>query len=298
MVGTFSINNLLSIALFDAALKDMPPQQKGFYLCENQSWERALIHAWQKHGHGQLIAVPHSTVRFWDLRYFSDPRAFHSAKSDSMPRPHLTALNGKAAIQAYIKVGYPSDELIECEALRFEYLYNWRSRNTSTKQAGAAMRLLVLGEYSAVGTRKLLQLLEATVVQVPNMAITIKPHPGNVVMASDYPVLSPSVTKEPLEHILNDFDVVYSGNMTSAAVDVYLAGLPLIVMLDESELNFSPLRGKSDVHFVSSPAELAIELAQAIRQATIPRAKDEFFFLDPEYPRWKVLLQAGSDQGR
>lgn len=291
LVGTFSINNLLSLALFDAALKDMPPQQKGFYLCENQSWERALIHAWQKHGHGQLIAVPHSTVRFWDLRYFSDPRAVHSAKPYSMPQPHLTALNGKAAIQAYIKAGYPADALVECEALRFGYLHDLRSRNTSTKPAGGAMRLLVLGEYSAAGTRKLLELLEAAVGQVPAMAITIKPHPGHAVVATDYPLLSLSLTDEPLENILNDFDVVYSGNMTSAAVDVYLAGLPLVVMLDESELNFSPLRGKSDVHFVSTPDDLAVELQAATRQGATPGAQDEFFFLDPEYPRWKELLQ-------
>ena len=294
LVGTFSINNLLSIALFDAALKDMPPQQKGVYLCENQSWERALIHAWQKHGHGQLIAVPHSTVRFWDLRYFSDPRAFQSGKPYPMPRPHLTALNGQAAIQAYIKAGYPSDAVKECEALRFEYLYNLPARNTSPKPAGAAMRLLVLGEYAAAGTRKLLQLLEATVAQIPTMAITIKPHPGNVVVAADHPLLSLSVNTEPLENILNDFDVVYSGNMTSAAVDVYLAGLPLVVMLDETELNFSPLRGKSDVYFVSTPDELAFELLAATHQKVRPGVQDEFFFLDPEYPRWKQLLELPS----
>jgi surface carbohydrate biosynthesis protein (TIGR04326 family) len=294
MVGTFSINNLLSIALFDAALKDMPPQKKGFYLCENQSWERGLIHAWQKHGHGQLIAVPHSTVRFWDLRYFSGPRAFQSAKPYSMPRPHLTALNGKAAVQAYIKAGYPPDALMECEALRFEYLYGQQARRTSTKPAGAEMRLLVLGEYSAVGTGKLLQLLEATVAQIPTMVITIKPHPGNIVIAADYPLLSLSVNTEPLEKVLNDYDVVYSGNMTSAAVDVYLAGLPLVVMLDESELNFSPLRGKSDVHFVSTPGELASELLAASHQKARPGAQDEFFFLDPEYPRWKQLLELPS----
>ncbi|KAL0630300.1 hypothetical protein Q9L58_010853, partial [Maublancomyces gigas] len=42
LVGTFAINNLWSIELFDAALKDIPREKQGFYLCENQSWERAL----------------------------------------------------------------------------------------------------------------------------------------------------------------------------------------------------------------------------------------------------------------
>lgn len=290
MVGTFSINNLLSIALFDAALKDIPPQQKGFYLCENQSWERAFIHAWHKYGHGQLIAVPHSTVRFWDMRYFSDLRTFQSAKPYSMPMPHLTALNGQAAVQAYCRAGYPSEAIVECEALRFEYLYKLRSRSKSLRPAGAVMRLLVLGEYSAAGTHKLLQLLETAVAQMPPMVITIKPHPSNVISATDHPLLNFSVDTEPLENILSDFDVVYSGNMTSAAVDAYLAGLPLVVMLDETELNFSPLRGKSDVHFVSTPEELASELLAATHREGTRGVQDEFFFLDPEYPRWKQLV--------
>ncbi len=38
-------------------------------------------------------------------------------------------------------------------------------------------------------------------------------------------------------------DTAYSSNMTSAAVDACLIGLP-VVMLGEMELNFSPLRGQ------------------------------------------------------
>ena len=78
MRGSAAVINLLWIELFDQALRDAPRQDKGFYLCENQGWERAFIHAWRKHGHGELIAVPHATVRFWDLRYFADPRTVRS----------------------------------------------------------------------------------------------------------------------------------------------------------------------------------------------------------------------------
>src|SRR6266513_2814318 len=86
MRGPAAVNNLLMIELFDEVLRSMPHQATGLYLCENQGWERAMIHAWRKHRHGRLIAVAHSTIRFWDLRYFTDPRTLHSEESHRIPR--------------------------------------------------------------------------------------------------------------------------------------------------------------------------------------------------------------------
>jgi surface carbohydrate biosynthesis protein (TIGR04326 family) len=112
MRGPVAILNLLWIELFDEALHDLPHQKKGLYLYENQGWERALIHAWRKHGHGQLIAVAHgSNRRFWDLRYFTDSRTVRSSGPRSMPQPDLVALNGKTAIQDYLGLDYPKRPL-------------------------------------------------------------------------------------------------------------------------------------------------------------------------------------------
>ena len=113
--------NLLWIERFDRALRDAPHQVKGFYLCENQGWERAFIHAWRKHGHGELTAVPHSTVRFWDLRYFADPRTVQSFGAARLPQADRVALNGPAAIEAYLDAGFPKEIIRECEALRFAH---------------------------------------------------------------------------------------------------------------------------------------------------------------------------------
>ena len=81
--------------------------------------------------------------------------------------------------------------------------------------------------------------------------------------------------------------------MTSAAVDAYLAGLPVVVMLDETELNFSPLRGQPGVRFVGTPEELADAL-QAGHGATAYPDRKDFFFLDPALPRWRRLLSIAS----
>ena len=112
-----------------------------------------------------------------------------------------------------------------------------------------------------------------------------------MVNAADYPSLHLQVVRNALGEILHDFDVAYSSNLTSAAVDAYLAGLPVVVMLEETELNLSPLRGQPGVRFVSTPQELAEALqATGQRSASIPDC-NEFFFLDPELPRWQKVLR-------
>ena len=72
-----------------------------------------------------------------------------------------------------------------------------------------------------------------------------------------------------LDDILNDYDIAYAGNSTSASVDAYLKGMRVIVILDEFQLNVSPLRSRENVNFVSTPNQLAKALsypAESIRQ--------------------------------
>lgn len=288
--GPVSIDNLFWMELFHAALNDIPHQKKGFYLYENQAWERALIHAWRKNGHGRLTAVAHSTVRFWDLRYFTEPRTIRSPDPYSMPQADLVALNGKAAIDAYLSVGYPQETIVECEALRYGFLNDLRTGRRSGETKGNPVSVLILGDFLPSGTIKMLQLLEAAVphLSVP-VTYTVKPHPNYPVKSEDYPSLHLNVVIDPLEKILRDFDIVYSGGITSAALDVFLAGLPVVAILDETKLNFSPLRGQPGTRFVSTPEELA-EALMTVRQYHPRPDVNNFFFLDPELPKWSRLL--------
>ena len=288
--GTPAVVNLLWIELFDVAMQDIPRQEKGLYLFESQAWERALIHAWHKHGHGELIAVAHSTVRFWDLRYYKDPRIIKSREPQSMPQPDITLVNGQAAFDSFLSEDYPKEKLIKCEALRYEYLYN----QNAEKDDSDAVEVLILGDYMPSGTHRLLRLLEACQKNLPNnINYTLKPHPSNPVKLSEYSLLNLSITNKSLSSIISDYDIAYSSNMTSASVDAYLVGLPIIIMLDAYELNFSPLRGYSGVSFVSTSDELLIALSglgsmDGSENLTVKRK--DYFYLDPELPRWKELF--------
>jgi len=290
MRGAAAVISLLWIELFDRALGDAPRQDKGFYLCENQGWERAFIHAWRKHGHGELIAVPHATVRFWDLRYFADPRTLRSVRASQVPQPDCVALNGPAAVSAYLSVDFPRDSIRECEALRYTHA-NPGNGPTGPASPGDTLRVLILTDLLPASTNSMLTLLEAASSKLPlDATYTVKPHPYFMIDPAEFESLRLNVTTEPLEKILPDFAVAYSANMTSAALDAYLAGLEVIVMLDGTQLNLSPLRGQSGVTFVSTPEELAAALDR-VREHPEARAKNsDYFFLDPELPRWSRLL--------
>jgi len=289
--GPTAIMNLLWAELFDVALHSLPKQHLGFYLCENQGWERALIHAWRRHGHGRLIGVAHSTVRFWDLRYFKDPRTLRSRAMPSLPQPDLIALNDSAAVRAYLEAGYARETIVECEALRYGYLTRLRALPRITHTGGSNLKVLILGDYWQTSTHRMLELLQRAVPHLSRpVSFTLKPHPNCPVRAQDFPSLRLEVVANPLAEILNDFDVAFSSNLTSAGADAYVAGLPVVVMLEPDDLNFSPLRGQPGVHFVGQPEELAAALQAPGTHSAESDDMPQIFFLDPELPRWKGLL--------
>ena len=96
----------------------------------------------------------------------------------------------------------------------------------------------------------------------------------------------------PLSALVGDFDVAYSSNGTSAGVDVLLAGLPVIVWLDDQDLNLSDLRGWPDVRFVGESTDLVDALRAVADGGVGSSASTEFFTLDAELPRWRRLLEA------
>jgi surface carbohydrate biosynthesis protein (TIGR04326 family) len=291
MRGPAALINLLWIEVFDRALRDAPRQDKGFYLCENQAWERAFIHAWRKHGHGELTAVPHATIRFWDLRYFADPRTVQSFDVAQMPQPDQVALNGPAAVGAFLNAGFPKEKIRECEALRYAHIQSSYQPRRSTSHDGETSRLLILTDYLPASSVSMLKLLDAASDHIGVEATyTVKPHPHLMIDPANFQRLHLNVTTEPLEKVLPNFEVAYVANMTSAALDAYLAGLQVIVMLDDTQLNVSPLRGQTGVTFVSTPRELAAALDRAHEQPEARATNTDFFFLDPELPRWSRLL--------
>jgi surface carbohydrate biosynthesis protein (TIGR04326 family) len=292
LIGIAAMSNLLYLNLFEAAMRMLPKQEIGVYLKENQGWESGLLQAWKASGHGEIIGSAHSTVRYWDLRYFFDSRSYNTGNINPMPMPTKVAVNGDASFQAFSEGGYPSEDTIGVEALRYLYLigiHDKQPREHSITKQGT--RLLVLGDFTTRNTRVQMHMLENVWALLPaGTEITVKPHPACPIDPYEYPNMTFTLTTEPLAKLLPEYHIAYVSAATSAAVDAYCSGIPVISVLDTSALNQSPLRGRKDVQFVSTCEELARSLEKMQSLMCKPVQGKDFFYLDNDLPRWKAIF--------
>ncbi len=292
LAGTAAVSNCVWYVLFDAALADLPRQKRGLYLYEGQGWEAAFLHAWRKHGHGEIIAVPHSSTPFWYLNIYDDPRCVSPTGPCRKPLPDRWALNGPMAWDSFIGAGYPPDRLAPVEALRYQYLLSAASTAPTSRQSitSVPLHLLVLGDFTRDQTARMLaQLAQASSMVEGGLQVTIKLHPSCHLDDGDVGGLRCEFTTRPLSEILSGFDVAFASNTTSAGLDALLSGLPLVVFLDDDVMNHSPLRGVDGVSFVGSATELAAAL-QVVASTHAGAASAKFFWLDAGLPRWNALL--------
>lgn len=290
--GPSSINSILNFNLLKEAVGLLPTQRAGVYLYEQQAWELALIYSWKSEGHGLLIGAQHTTMLDWNLRNFHDPRSYERLSNNDLPMPDILAVNGPAAMETAIENGYPECRLFEVEALRYLYLED-SLKETKGFQINKTGRpcLLVLGDYLEANTRNQMDLLVRTLVSFPaDIQIIVKPHPAFMIDPKDYLEIDIEVSSNPLIELFRLCDFAYSSPVTSAAVDAYCFGVPVITALDPDALNLSPLRNCKDVCFVSTSEQLSEALNSITSRDVGFYEKKEFFRLDSGLPRWKELL--------
>jgi surface carbohydrate biosynthesis protein (TIGR04326 family) len=287
--GISLLENILQLNLFESALSHLPKQNYGVYIFEQQPWELALISTWKAHSHNDLIGMQHSSVLFWDLRYFQDPRTYRSMKNLGFPMPDKIAVNGSTAKQTLVDSGYPISELESSEALRYMYLEKQVKRHIySTSKEN--LKILVLGDYEIEKTLFQIDLLEKSLeILTFTPKIILKPHPACQIQKYDNKIME--ITKNTLSELLFEVDVVFTSAATTGAIDAYCVGLPVISILDPLTLNLSPLRGVPGVQYVNTPQQLAAAIKFLCENHQSPTDSANYFTLDSNLPRWRTLLQ-------
>lgn len=289
--GYEAMINCVRFHRLESILQRLPKQQIGFYLIENQPWEMALIHLWRKHGHGQLVGVAHSTVRFWDLRLMSDPHRFLDDAKNTMPRPNLVAINGPLARASLVAAGYPENELVDVEALMYQHLAN--APTIDRHKPGKSTKpttILVATDFLDSATRTQMKLLNEFLqsTESKNVRVLLKPHWSQTFkdLHSSIEVVS---GKQDLATYFDQCDVLYCSAITSAVIDGVCAGVPVIQCLDPQSFNLSPLRGRAEIQVVRTTDELKDALNNL--GDTPPFIEPSTLFnLDSQIPRWKALI--------
>lgn len=289
--GPSLIQNLLTLNLFDSAMAVLPEQSFGIYLFEQQPWEMALISAWKRSGHMKLVGVQHSAMLYWDLRYFHDVRSYENIGDLSLPIPDMFATNGALAMKMCQDWNYPPSKLIEVEALRYLDLIPTQPLSSPSRTPKHPFRLLVLGDYLQANTDLQMELLEGAIPFLPKgIEIMVKPHPNCPISSEWFKINGLSINAVPIAELIRECDIAFTSAATSAALDAYCLGLPVITFENLNELNLSPLRGVKGVSFVNTSSELASKVVELMSSQTQNSFSIDIFTLDSTLTRWKKLL--------
>lgn len=280
--------NLIRFRLFEEIFSNLPKQKMGFYIQENQPWEIILAYNWKQAGHGKLIGVPHTTVRFWDLRYFYDSRTYKKSENGAIPLPDLVAVNGPVAMQMYTKWGYPEKKLVEVEALRFLNITDVKPGLGIPR--GNRKRIVICGDFLATTNHKILSCVSNAIKLISiDIELVFKPHPAYLFNFDEYPINIKS-DERPLRDVLLDCDLAITSSITSSAVDAYTLGIPVVQLLDGNFFNMTALRDIEGVTFVSNEKQMA-EAIGAIDTNRNSLLKP-YFNLDANLPLWSALLKS------
>jgi surface carbohydrate biosynthesis protein (TIGR04326 family) len=281
------MQNLVWIELLDKIFEEIPQQNLGFYLQENQGWEIAFIHAWKIHNHGKLIGVAHSTVRYWDIRYFD----YTSKKQCKIvkPQPDYTAINGLHALGCYKEANQKTDHLIKVEALRYLYLNKEIFRDKQDNNIHRKKKILVLGDIQRDLTISMVSALGLADISSQEFEFIFKSHPANIIEDIYLEGFKPKKTDQHLERLFEIVDIVITSQATSSGLEAYIYNIPVITFLNHSELNLSALRGMENAIFANSPDSLshAIKGSQWSKNNS---DTDKIFWLDKNLEGWKKLL--------
>jgi surface carbohydrate biosynthesis protein (TIGR04326 family) len=292
LFGKTAMLNCLWLNIFEESLGRMPHQRLGIYLFENQPWEMAFIHAWRNAGHGELLGVAHSTTRFWDTRYFKNPRDLWAESGmNRMPWPERVAANGPMMRRLCEDAGYLGDRIVDAEALRFQYLVD----APRIFDGGNPLGVLILGEYSTEALAHQLTIVACALERTSKpYNVTLRSHPA---YSGPSPILNARIhaDRSPTTRAaIDNARLAVAGAMSTVAIEAALRGSRVIVIAEPKFFCSSPAEGLPEVSWARDGSTLGDLFADGA-SAPLPPAPNAsaYFMLDRRLTRWRGLLQLG-----
>ena len=273
LMGPVLLENLIFIKSFDAIFRAIPKQKIGFYLQENQGWELALNSAWRKYKHGKLVSVQHSTVSFWDLRYYN-------IYKDYPYKPDFFIVNSVFAKDHFLKLNYDRSQIQILEALRYSKLKkNYFSSKNQNK-------VLILGDILKKATLEMLETIYSIIPYCSEKKFYFKSHPAQPVRINKE-ISNINSIDEPLNKLLNNVNTVICPASSGAAVEAFYGNLKTIVYISKGELNTSPLKNFKSVDFFSHSEELK----NIINKSNVSNENHSIFLVNEKTPKWNSFLK-------
>ncbi len=282
LIGTESLISLYYFYLFEELVNIIEKPKNVFYLFENQGWEKSFVYNIKKLN-PNIFAITHSTIRYWDLRF-----SFNDKKLYANFLPNFYAANGNDTFRKLKEGKFPINQIKKIEAIRFSNLISKTSQLKLTKK-NFNNKILILGDYhheSNINLSKSLNLLNKKFIN--RYSFTLKEHPLRKM--SHLLNISYDLTKKNIFELSDEFNIAIVANTTSAIVDLYLLGFKIISVLDDNQINLSPLKQNADICFLKDKSLLLDYLNKLDRINLIKSEKKDFFYSTKNLSLWKEIL--------
>ena len=215
--GEVLLYNLFIAETFDQLLSNLPIQKQGYYILENQCWEKCLNILWKKHGHGRLCGYMNSSIRFWDLRYFKTKKEYSKTSN-----PDFYLVNGKYYYNILKKNNYPVKKTLIVEALRYLHLKSKYYKNPKYD------RVLIVGDINSTENNLILYKIKKNIENFKMKTFFYKPHPANTLndiskLQEKYGFIKILSNKKKIN--FEKFKRIICTNSTSALIDCIIKRL-------------------------------------------------------------------------
>jgi len=283
IIGYRSFINIYYFITLRNKIKKSNKDAVCLFVQENQPWEYSLSYFWKKYLNNNLIGVPHTTIPYFDFRYFFDKKTFGLWGYQPYLPPIMT-LNGPDMEKKFSDFNFLPSKLCKTEALRYNYIENVVLKS---KKICGTPSILIIGDLVKEITLKHLRFTQEWLHKFnPNVKIIFRPHPAAKI--NDYNQFNFfNLTKDSFVNDINNADMFSVNNTTSAAADIYALNLPLIMYDDTNRINFSPISFVSDQITVSNIDDFNNCFNQ-LRDKQINKKK--FFNINKKIPLWKNLI--------
>ncbi len=273
--GISSLVNLYYFFLFKEISIRINSIDKTFFLYENQGWEKSFVFNLRKLEKNKIYGIQHSTVRYWDLRYSIN---IDKSRKEIFNKfnPDYFVVNGEDSLKKMLNNSYPEEKIKKAEAIR--YLDIIKSAKADILEKKNLNSILIVGDYAKQSNLNISNSLnQLDPIYFEKFNFTLKEHPlreMSNLLKFNFKKSNFQIDKLRLNH---DYAIV--GNSTSAAIDLYLLGFKLIVIVDKNFVNFSPLKNQKNVIFLYNQNLLSNCIKEIDKIDEIDKKKQIFFII-------------------
>ena len=222
---------------------------------------------------------------------FYDKKEYFKVSNLKLPLPDYLAVNSSNAYEAYMKMGYPPKKIKNVESLRHLYL-NRLLKNKKQFEKKDFFTILILGDYLEKNTFYQLELLN----NLPNKSIKkinliFKSHPACNIDLKLFKNLNIEKANKSIFQLLTEAYAAYCCSFTSASIDAYSFGLPVIISLDPQIVNLSPLKDFKAVNFIKNTSDLEKVIIKLSSKNNYSVSQRCIFNLSPDLNCWRSLIK-------